>query len=136
MPAGTTPIFPAAVATVSAQIATANTARDGTGTVATVYTAGASGSLVDFVKVKAQGNVSDGCIRIFLHDGANYRLLDEIKVPATTRGATEPAWEAVWTPPAPAGVASSGLALKSGYSLRMSTHIAETFNVHVSAGDY
>jgi hypothetical protein len=136
MPAGTTPIFPITPASVAAQIATANTARDGTGTVGTILTAGANGTLIDFVRVKAQGNVSDGMIRIFIHDGSNYRLLDEIKVAATTRGATEPVWEFTWFPPTPPGVAPTGLVLKSGYSLRMSTHIGETFNVFAQAGDY
>ncbi len=47
-------------------IATANTARDGTGTLADVVTAGASGSRIDKIRVVASGTTTAGVIRIFL----------------------------------------------------------------------
>ncbi|MFY8165200.1 MAG: hypothetical protein ACOVJ8_01330 [Sediminibacterium sp.] len=50
MPANTTPIFVLTPNTSTATIDAANTARDGSGTLVTAFTAGASGSRVDFVQ--------------------------------------------------------------------------------------
>jgi hypothetical protein len=112
-----------------AQISTANTNRDGTGTIGTVATAGAQGTLIELIRVKATGTTTAGMVRLYIHDGANARLLAEISVSAATPSATVQTFEDELTPTTP-------LVLPSGYSLRASTHNAETFNVFAVGGHY
>ncbi|NBX74718.1 MAG: hypothetical protein EBQ89_10555, partial [Alphaproteobacteria bacterium] len=57
----------------NAQISTANTNRDGTGTLGTVVTAGASGSRIEEIVIEATGTTTAGMIRLFLNDGTNTR---------------------------------------------------------------
>ena len=60
-----TPLF-----TVGQTITTANTAKDGTGTVVLLFTAGANGSRVDSVKVRNTGTAVATVVRIFINNGA------------------------------------------------------------------
>ena len=111
------------------QVSTANTARDGTGTLATILTAGSNGTRIDDIKIQATGTTTAGVVRLFLHDGTNARLYDEILVPAITPSTTVEAFSAM--------LVNLGIVLPSGWSLRASTNNAETFNVIVSrAGDF
>lgn len=115
--------------TAVAQVSTANTARDGTGTLATVFTAGASGSRIDDLTIAAVATTTAGMVRLFLHDGTNARLWKEIAVSAITPSATVPVFSS--------SLSNQALILQSGWSLRASTHNAETFNVLVTrAGDF
>jgi len=115
--------------TAQAQVTTANTARDGTGTIATVFTAGSSGSRIDDLTIQATATTTAGMIRLFLHDGTNTRLLREISVSAATPSATVAAYTS--------SLSNLALILQSGWSLRASTEKAETFNVIVTrAGDF
>ena len=115
--------------TAVAQVTTANTARDGTGTIATVFTAGASGSRIDDVTITAVATTTAGMVRLLLHDGTNARLLREVEVSAITPSGTVAAFIA--------SLSNLALVLQSGWSLRASTHNAETFNVCVTrAGDF
>ena len=108
------------------QVSTANTNRDGTGTLATIFTAGASGSRIDDIVIKAVGTTTAGMVRLFLHDGTNARLLDEIAVPAITPSATVPSFVAK--------LVDLAELLPNGWSLRASTNNAETFNILVTRG--
>jgi hypothetical protein len=112
------------------QISTANTNRDGTGTLGTVLTAGASGSRVDKLTIQATGTTTAGMIRLFISDGTNHRLIREIPVIAITPSATQPAWfEDISF--------DGGLILQNTYSLRAATNNAETFNIIPTiAGDF
>ncbi len=121
----TTPAFAATPATAVAQISTANTNRDGTGTIATVLTAGASGTRIDQIDITATGTTTAGVVRLFIHDGSNGRLWREVLVTATTPSTTVAVWSTSLT--------DLNLILKTGYSLRAATHNAETFNVAVTA---
>lgn len=111
------------------QIATANTNRDGTGTVSSAIVTGATlGTRVNEVVVEATGTTTAGVVRIFVHDGAAFHLWDEILVTAITPSASVAAFRAIRR--------YDELILPSGYSLRASTHNAETFKVFVEGGDY
>lgn len=115
--------------TAVAQVTTANTARDGTGTIATVFTAGASGSRIDDILITATGTTTAGVVRLFLHNGTTAYLWKEILVSAVTPSTT--------VSPFSSTLGSQALILQSGWSLRASTHNAETFNVCVTrAGDF
>lgn len=119
-------------------INTANTNRDGTGTLGTVFTAGASGSRIDAVQVQATGTTTAGMVRLFVSDGANHRLFAEIPVVANTPSATAPAWSALVQGNA-TGLVSHVLLpihIPTGWSLRASTHNAESFNVIAFGGDF
>jgi hypothetical protein len=111
------------------QVSTANTARDGTGTLATILTAGSNGTRIDDIKVQATGTTTAGVVRLFLHDGTNARLFAEILVSAVTPSTTVEAWSAT--------LLNQAIAIPSGWSLRASTNNAETFNLIVNrAGDF
>lgn len=115
--------------TAVAQVTTANTARDGTGTIATVFTAGASGSRIDDILITATGTTTAGVVRLFLHNGTTAYLWKEILVSAVTPSTT--------VSPFSSALGSQALILQSGWSLRASTHNAETFNVCITrAGDF
>lgn len=118
------------VKTAAALVSAANTARDGTGTLVTVFTAGASqGSRVDDITVTATGTTTAGMVRLFLHDGTNARLWREVAVAAVTPSATVKAFTE--------SLNNLALLLQPGWSLRAATHNAESFNVVVTrAGDF
>lgn len=126
---GTTANYASTPRAAMAQVSTANTARDGTGTIATIFTAGTNGSRIDDIVIKATGTTTAGMIRLFLHDGTNARLWMESPVSAVTPSSTIPTWTTTFT--------NLSLVIQSGWSLRASTHNAETFNVIVDrAGDF
>jgi hypothetical protein len=92
MAANTIPIFPLTpkVGFGSAALQTANTAKDGTGTVTTIMTAGSNGSRVDYVRVRATGTNTATVLRVFINNGsdptvaANNVLFTEATIAATT----------------------------------------------------
>jgi hypothetical protein len=116
------------------QVSIANTARDGTGTIATVFTAGANGSRIDAIDIKAVDTTTAGMIRLFIHDGTNAQLLTEIPVTALTPSDTLPSWEAQLNTNSMSQVLP--IILPTNYSLRASTNNAETFNVIAFGGDF
>lgn len=112
------------------QVTTANTARDGTGTIATIFSAGASGSTILRAQIVAAGTTTAGVIRLFLHDGTNARLLEELLVPAWTPGVSGEVWQGH------VSYIGAPFPLPVNWSVRASTHIGETFNVIVYGADY
>lgn len=115
-----------------AQVSTANTARDGTGTLASIITGVASGTRVDDLRIQATGTTTAGVIRLFLSldGGTTNRLIREILVPAVTPSTSVEAWGT--------SLANLGILLPNANAvLRASTNNAETFNLVVSrAGDF
>jgi hypothetical protein len=118
-----------------AQISTANTNRDGTGTLGNVFTPGTNGGRIDRIDCQATGTTTAGMLRFFLHDGANNRLIYELPVQAVTPSATTPAWRATLSKDAIAQEIFP-LVLDNGRQLRVSTNNAETFNVVATGGDF
>lgn len=91
MPKNTTPVFPLNQnVSWGGPITAANTAKDGTGTVTTVFTAGANGSKIDAIHVRALGTNVATVMRFFINNGstnataANNTLAHEKTIPATT----------------------------------------------------
>ena len=121
--------YASTVTTAAVQVTTANTARDGTGTIVTVVTAAASGTRIDDIYMVGTGTTTAGVIRLFVHDGTNARLLSETLVTAITPSTTVQVWSNT--------LLSQAIVLKTGYSLRASTNNTETFNIIVTrAGDF
>jgi hypothetical protein len=112
-----------------AQVSAANTNRDGTGTTVTVFTAGSSGSRVDDIWIVGTGTTTAGVVRLFVNDGSNTRLWQEVMVTAVTPSVSVQVFNTA--------LFNQALILPNGWSLVASTQIAETFNVIVSrAGDF
>lgn len=110
-------------------VGTANTNLDGTGTVAVLVTAGANGSLITMVRVKAIVTTTAGMIRFFLHNGSAFFLWHEIAVTAATPSGTVLSYSAEYEPTVP-------LVLPSGWTLQVSTHNAEAAKCFAFGGDY
>lgn len=122
------PAFAATPRIGMGQVSVANTNRDGTGTLATILTGVAAGTRVDEIVVEATVTTTAGMVRIYLHDGTNARLFDEFLVSAVTVGASTVAYRGSKT--------YNNLVLpSSSWSIRASTHNAETFNVFVLGAD-
>lgn len=127
--------------------ATANTNRDGTGTIATLVTSRPPGTRIERVRVRAAGTTTAGVIRIFkLGNGITFaapdasggyvissfsagtlRLIHEILVTAITPSATIASWTDEWAP-------TNGITLGPYERLGISTHNAETFNAFAIGG--
>lgn len=128
----TAPAFAATPRCAIVQATAANTNRDGSGTVATLFTAGASGSRIDRVRICAAGTTTAGVVRLYIHDGSNSRLLREVMVTAITPSTSIEVFSYDVDFSGPDQV----LVLPSGYSVRVSTHNAETFNCFAFGGDF
>ena len=137
MPANTAPIFSLTPVTQwgSTAITTANTAKDGTGTVLLVYTAGANGSYVQRVRFRPSGTSVQTVARLFINNGstnataANNILFDEITLSAITLSETaaQPSFEI-----------PMNFALPAGYKLNITigTTVAAGWYVSAIGGDY
>jgi hypothetical protein len=113
----------------SAAISVANTNRNGTGTLVTVFTAGSSGSRVDDIWIVAAGAVTAGVVRLYINDGSASRLWQEVMVTATTPSTTVQVFNTA--------LFNQALILPTGWSLQAAPNNAETFNVLVTrAGDF
>ncbi|MBI4856174.1 MAG: hypothetical protein HY818_05485 [Acetobacterium woodii] len=90
MAANLQPIFPLTPKVSWGTVATANTVKDGTGTVVTAFTAGVNGSKIDQIKVRALGTNIATVLRIFVNNGSanttavNNTLIHEVTISATT----------------------------------------------------
>jgi hypothetical protein len=126
------PAFAATPRNEAASVSTANTNRDGTGTIATVLTAGASGSKIEEIVIKADGDPADCTVVFYLHDGSAYHVFDEWDIGNPAAGsATTASYREART--------YENLILKSGWSLRASITAAPTsgvVQVHAFGGDY
>lgn len=123
-----TPIFAQALRHATAAISTANTNRDGSGTIGTIFTADATdGSELERVDICAIGTTTAGVVRLYVHNGSAAFLWKEILVGAITPSASV----AVFT-----RSIREKLILPAGWSLRASTHNAESFNVHAFGADF
>lgn len=109
-------------------LSAANTARDGSGTLETVITAGANGTRIERIIIQATGTTTAGQVRLWLHDGTNGRLMQEVLVSAITASGTVLAFRAEAS-------TAPYLVLPTGWSLRATTHNAEGFVVTALGAD-
>jgi len=137
MAANTTPIFSkqTAIQYVSTGVS-ANTAFDGTGTVATVFTADATnGSKVESISLWHLGTNIATVVRIFVNNGstnataANNALVQEFTMAANTASQTAASVPMTW---------NCNLVLKPGYKINatIGTAIASGVMVCAVGGDY
>jgi hypothetical protein len=113
-----------------ARVSAANTARDGTGTIVPIFTAGPRGARIDRIGAVAEGTTTAGMLRLFVRVAGQWRLLAEITVSAITASGTVPAWRGEWIP-------SGGiLTLPRGVAIGAATHNAEAFILHAEGGQF
>jgi thiamine pyrophosphokinase len=139
MPANTTPIFTLVPKAATATIAAANTARDGSGTLITLFTAGANGSRLDFITfTSSQVTAAASAVRverIFLTDtaGLNPKLIGEIVLPAVTASNTAIGATSTFT-------FTNGLILNVGQIIKVSQSVygsaADATDVVARGGDF
>lgn len=117
--------------TAVVNFSTANTNRDGTGTIATLVTGTDLGTRIDRVRLSATGTTTAGMVRFFIKEssGDTWRLTHEIQVSAVTPSATVATFSAEWAP-------TEGLVLKRGAMLGIATHNAEAFNAVALGGEF
>jgi hypothetical protein len=141
MPANTAPIFSAkgAIQWNPAILNTANTAKDGTGTVATVFTGNAAGNnagnFVQRLVARPLGTNVATVLRLFINNGsvntiaANNSLIAELTLPATTLSeiAAQPDY-----------VLPLNFAVPAGFKLNVTigTTVAAGFAVTIIGGEY
>lgn len=119
----------------SALLTTADTSLTAPTTVGTVFTAGASGSRIDYIDIQGVATTLAGLINLFIFDGTTYFLYTQIPVVAITSSTTSPAFQAVISSNANANLLP--INLPTGYSLRATTSVAQTgIRVIAQGGDY
>ena len=141
MPANTNPIFSAkgAIQWNPAILSAANTAKDGTGTVATIFTGNAAGNntgnFVQKLLVRSVGTNVASVLRLFINNGgvsttaANNSLVAELTLPATIL--SEIAAQ-------PDAVLPLNFALPAGYKFNatLGTTVAAGYALTIIGGEY
>ena len=110
---------------------TANSNTDGSGNIATVFTASAgssNGSMVKAITIKALQSTNEGMLRIFISpNGTTYSLMKEINIPQTVQSGFEPSYKLVLT---------DNYILPPNYTLGVSTQLTQKFAVTVEGTDW
>ena len=112
------------------QVGTANTNRDGSGTLGTLITGAAAGTRVFEIVAQAAESTTAGMVRIFLSTdgGTTKRLIDEISIAAATASGSVKATRN-------SAVYQNLVLEDANCILYASTHVAEDINVCVMAAD-
>lgn len=126
------PSFTATARIGICQVDTANTNRDGTGTVLDVIAAASTGTKINEIVIKATGDPADSTVTLFLNDGINSRLFDEVDLGDAAAGsATVTSYRTA--------VTYSNLVLPSGWKLQAAITATPTsgkVNVIALGGDF
>ena len=106
----------------------ANTARDGTGTLANIITcSNTNGIRIDRIRFLCAGTTAANTLHVFLVKNTDIRLIEDIVVNAVTPSNTAISWRSdlIFDPP---------LVLENGYSLKFAPSVAATFHASVISG--
>jgi hypothetical protein len=119
----------------SALLTTADTSLTAPSTVGTVFTAGSSGSRIDYIDVQGVATTTATLVNLFIFDGTDYFLYTQIPVQAVTSSTTAPAFNTSISSNTHPNILP--INLPTGYSLRATTSVIQT-GVRVTAlgGDY
>ncbi|MUT66010.1 hypothetical protein [Paenibacillus sp. NEAU-GSW1] len=135
------PVFPNVFTSSWATLISANTAKDGTGTVATVFTATPSGSggvgaKVDHIKVRGLGTNVPTVLRLFINNGstnataANNSLFLEVTIAATTLSEVSALADTVIQFD---GISNPQLILPAGYKINATIGTAVAAGLQITA---
>jgi len=119
----------------SATLTTADTSLTAPTTVGTIVSAGSSGTRIDYIEVIGVATTVASLVNLFIYDGTNYILWQQVPVIAITSSTTVPAFAAYLSSNGNANIMP--LTLPTGHSLRAATSVAQT-GVRVTAygGDF
>ncbi len=119
----------------SATLTTADTSLTAPTTVGTIVTAVASGTRIDYIEIQGVATTVTSLINLFVYDGTNYILWQQVPVQVVTSSTTAPAFAAYLSSNGNANIMP--LTLPTGYSLRAATSVTQT-GVRVTAygGDF
>lgn len=119
----------------SALLTTADTSLTAPSTVGTVFTAGSSGSRIDYIDIQGVATTAAGIVNLFIFDGTNYFLYTQVPVIAVTSSTTAVAFSSVLSSNSNSNILP--INLPTGYSLRATTSVAQTgIRVTAQGGDY
>jgi len=119
----------------SATLTTADTSLTAPTTVGTILTAGASGTRIDYIDIQGVATTSAGLINLFIFDGTNYILWNQVPVIAITSSTTAPAFQATLSSNVNANIMP--LIIPTGHSLRATTSTSQTgIRVTALGGDF
>ena len=119
----------------SANLTTADTSLTAPTTVGTIVTAGSSGTRIDYIDIQGVATTVAGLINLFVYDGTNYILWNQVPVIAITSSTTAPAFSISLSSNGNANIMP--LTLPTGYSLRATTSVAQTgIRVTAYGGDF
>lgn len=119
----------------SATLTTADTSLTAPSTVGTILTAGSSGTRIDYIEVQGVATTTACLVNLFIYDGTNYILWNQVPVIAITSSTTAPAFAAYLSSNNNSNIMP--LTLPTGYSLRATVSVTQT-GVRVTAygGDF
>jgi hypothetical protein len=119
----------------SATLTTADTSLTAPTTVGTIVSAGASGTRIDYIEIQGVATTTACLVNLFVYDGTNYILWQQVPVIAITSSTTVPAFVANLSSNSNSNVMP--LTLPTGYSLRATATVTQT-GVRVTAygGDF
>lgn len=108
----------------SANLTTADTSLTAPTTVSTILTAGASGTRIDYIEIMGVATTVASLINLFVYDGTNYILWQQVPVSAVTTSTTTPSFTANLSSNVNSNVMP--LTIPTGYSLRATTTVTQT----------
>lgn len=123
----TSPAFAVTPRIGSVSVATADSSYTAPTNVGTVLTAASTGTRIAEVVVKAVATSAAAIVRLFLYDGTNYWLFDEVTVANATGSATVQQTRVLTT--------YSNLVLPSGWSLRATISVSQATHVTALGAD-
>ena len=119
----------------SALLTTADTSLTAPTTVGTVFTAGSSGSRIDYIDVQGVATTTACIVNLFIYDGSTYFLWQQVPVIAVTSSTTAPAFTAALSSNGNANIMP--LTIPTGYSLRATVSVTQTgIRVIAYGGDF
>ena len=93
-------------------------------TIGSILTAGASGTRIDYIDIQGVATTVAGLVNLFVYDGTNYILWQQVPVQAVTSSTTAPAFAFALSSNGNANIMP--LNLPTGYSLRAAISVAQT----------
>lgn len=134
------PVFTASPRVATASVSAANAARDGSGNLVIVFTAGPLGSRVDQICIAATATTTAGQLGLYVssdtgtNTALNTYLIEEIAVLAATPSTTVQSFGIILN--SNVNVELLPIFLQAGQCLRMDTKVANNFGVVVIGSDF
>jgi hypothetical protein len=133
------PVFSQTPQNGFALISTANTSRDGSGTMVEIASGGTYGTRISYIRIKATGTTTAGMIRFFHYQvsgPAATNLIIEVPVDAVTPSGSAPTFEYLVDLEYYTNGQQSGLILALDEELYVATNNAEEFAITCYGSNY